>query len=480
MKNKLRLHLSNSVRVRRTIQLIVAGTTLSILITVIAFIFLNIGNNKNSSAAAPAANLNQGKNGTDSAPTSPLQWVNGNLSASQAHYIEGMSTPYQCVMTDLPIGGQVTIIIGYDIKSSSKNAFDYLTHYNRLLPHNFPGHSTPETIDPLAGTGLSAGTLFSTYAIPMPSATGTPVAGQPTNNFNALASAEKLMTLYNGTIDTIYYSTQGSLTASSSETRVAVTLTPSATTAVLVWGGHIASRNDWGITSGSPNSAGGISGSPFHMRLISWSYGALGSQDRSLAGGSVSAPASSLPVTLVSFCAAPVEQGIKISWATASEFNNDYFMLEHSADGLQYFILDNIDGAGNSNDIKNYSYFDENPQPGTNYYRLTQIDFDGTQKTFNSVSIKKNDDPFSLSVVNLYPNPSTGNFSITYKSEENALTQLDIRNAEGKLIHSEPLKSKEGVNQYNFDTKTNLPKGIYFVSLSQGKYKTEAKRIVKY
>ena len=76
--------------------------------------------------AAPGVNLNQARNGTDIAPVNPVAWVNGNLGTSNAHYQEGMSAPYQCVMTGLTAGVQVTLTIGYDIRNSNKNAIDYL------------------------------------------------------------------------------------------------------------------------------------------------------------------------------------------------------------------------------------------------------------------------------------------------------------------------------------------------------------------
>ncbi len=480
MKLKLRFYPSTEPKLRRTLRLFAAGSAISILVAIITFIYLNISSEKKSYSAAPAANLSQARNGTDPSPTSPVNWVNGNLSGTQAHYIEGMSVPYQCVMTDLTIGAQVTITIGYEIKNSNKHAFDYLTHYSRILPHGFPLHSTPEIIDPLIGTGLGGGTPFTTYTIPIPSTAGTPVAGQPTNSYNALTGGERLMTLFNGTLDTIYYLAQGSLTDNQSETQIIVKFTPGGTTAVLAWGGHIASRNDWGY-SGGPRSAGGISGSPFHLRLINWSYGSLGSQDRSLAGGSVLPPPSGpLPVTLISFTASPVPNGIELNWSTATELNNDYFTLEHSVDGMQYSIVDNIDGAGNSNEVINYSYMDENPLPGTSYYRLTQTDFDGTEKIFSSISINNDGTSFALSVVNVYPNPFTGYFSITYNCDSKCTTLLEVRNSEGKLIFTEPLPSSPGMNHFDFNRNTKLPNGIYFVALSQGKNKTEARRIIKY
>lgn len=187
-----------------------------------------------------------------------------------------------------------------------------------------------------------------------------------------------------------------------------------------------------------------------------------------------------MPVSLISFAAAPVPQGITVTWSTVSETNNDYFTLEHSSDGTVYAAIDNIDGAGNSHKVLHYTWLDENPFVGINYYRLSQTDFDGTQKIFDPISITTDDMPFELSVVNVYPNPFTGEFSITYNSENNSVTKMEIRNAQGKLVYSEQLKSSSGINRYNFNNKANLSKGIYFVMLAQGKSKTDAKRIVKF
>src|SRR5690242_16809818 len=133
--------------------------------------------------AAPAVNLNQGRNGVDTMVVNPMQWINGNLGGNGAHYNEEMSTPFQCVFTGLTPGVAGTIVIGYDIMQGGKHAYDYLTYYTRILPHNFPTHNTPETINPLTGSGLPINTPFSTYPIPVPSAAGSPIAGQPVTSF---------------------------------------------------------------------------------------------------------------------------------------------------------------------------------------------------------------------------------------------------------------------------------------------------------
>ena len=252
--------------------------------------------------ATPAANLDQVRNGPATAPVSPGDWVNGNAGPSNAHYIEGYSIPYRCIMTSLPIGPSITLTLGYDIKHGDKHAIDYLTHFDRINvpPHNDVFGHPPEAILPLLGvTGVSA--TVSTYAIPAPSSTGSPVPPQPTQSHNDLITNEGpdsvKMTLFGGTISGISYFSQGNLTASKSETQISVTFTADSQTAVLAWGGHIASRLDWGYEpGGDPRSAGGISGSPYHMRLIGWTLDTLGQQDRSLKSAAVYAMDGSITV----------------------------------------------------------------------------------------------------------------------------------------------------------------------------------------
>jgi len=241
-----------------------------------------------ANAAPPAANLDQTRNGEASSPVDPGSWVNGNLGAQQSHYIEGYSVPYRAVLTNLPTGVPITITLEYDVKHSGAHALDYLTHYNRLEPHVVFGHDAEE-LDPLIGvSGVAA--LTTTFPIPAPSSAGSPVPNEPTNSFNALPASERLMTLFGGTISAMAYVAQGDLNASNSPTSITVTFTATNPTAVLAWGGHIGSRLDWGFDGDTPRSAGGISGSPYHMRLIDWTLNNLGNQDRSLSAAAVIPP----------------------------------------------------------------------------------------------------------------------------------------------------------------------------------------------
>jgi hypothetical protein len=254
-----------------------------------------------------AATLEQCRNGAAATPNNCLAlggnvgWVNGNAGNSNSHYIEGYSIPYRTIMTSLPVGTELQLDLGYDIRNSGKNAIDFLTHYQRLESHAGFGHPA-ETVNPVSGvSGIGAPTT--TFAIPAPNDAGSPAPGQPVTRFNSLPAAERLMTLFGGTITGVSYVSQGSLTANQSETVIRVKFIPSSGTAVLAWGGHVARCADWGTdANGVCNSAAGIDGSPYHMRLKDWACvnaqdcanlpndtrpGNLGNQDRSLSAAAV-------------------------------------------------------------------------------------------------------------------------------------------------------------------------------------------------
>jgi hypothetical protein len=246
-------------------------------------------------AAPPGISLEQCRNGAADSPspctkpgaTNATGWVNGNVGASQGHLLEGYSIPYRSIMKNLTVGTPVTIELGYDITHSGKHAIDYLTQYDRLLPHTFFGHPA-EAVDPTSGvSGVSATT--DTETIPSPGNLSTAAQTGYTN----LAADKKVMTLFGGSItSTIVYTAIGDPTASQSEAKIQFTFTPDSATAVLAWGGHIARGDQW-----DGDSASAISGSPYHMRVKTWSLGNVGNQDRSLSAGAVQAEQSTISTT---------------------------------------------------------------------------------------------------------------------------------------------------------------------------------------
>jgi hypothetical protein len=253
-----------------------------------------------AAAHAASASIEQVRNGQATETSTPTpSYGTGNAGASNSHYLESHSISYRAVLDGLPTDGTVIeLIIGYDVKRSGSYALDYLTHYQRLLPHVLFKHRDPEVFNPLDGvSGVPA--TFTTAPIPIPTRSisvdpdgslSDPAALQPTTSAAALSEAERMMTLFGGTLIDVSYVNEAdvSLALKSSESQVKVRFTTTNPKVVLAWGGHIASRWDWGFNADqTPRSAGGISGSSYHMRLIGWNLGSIGSQDRSMSTDAV-------------------------------------------------------------------------------------------------------------------------------------------------------------------------------------------------
>ncbi|TMM22437.1 MAG: hypothetical protein E6F97_07165, partial [Actinobacteria bacterium] len=163
-----------------------------------------------------------------------------------------------------------TVIIEWDTTKSSKHAIDYIDSYNQSVTDANPCLGvTTVGCNPLAPTDI--------FPIPAdPQVTGggvTPIAGN--------------LTMFGGDITSVspYSYADGAGFVGDKSARIAVTFTANVANPVLAWGGHIASRADWGLT----NSAVSIPGSPYHTRLIDLD-GAGGNQDRSLSEGAVIFP----------------------------------------------------------------------------------------------------------------------------------------------------------------------------------------------
>jgi hypothetical protein len=97
-----------------------------------------------------------------------------------------------------------------------------------------------------------------------------------------------------------------------------------------------------------------------------------------------------LPVELISFDAKQQGRDVLVSWVTASETNNDRFEVEHSPDGNDFHRIGTVNGHGTTSATHAYSLLDKNPSEGINYYRLRQIDYDGTEDVSDPVAVMFN------------------------------------------------------------------------------------------
>ncbi|MDD3860616.1 MAG: T9SS type A sorting domain-containing protein, partial [Bacteroidales bacterium] len=168
-------------------------------------------------------------------------------------------------------------------------------------------------------------------------------------------------------------------------------------------------------------------------------------------GGSV------LPVELFDFTAECNNSTSILKWSTASETNNDYFILEKSKDMLNFFELTRIEGAGNSNTILSYSVIDNELFEGDNYYRLKQVDFDGRTTIYNTISINCDKSAYESPTLIAYPNPFTNELNVVIENLQETEFVLELYDNIGKLIFSQTYSTTETSFHTILDMNNLLP-----------------------
>ena len=174
--------------------------------------------------------------------------------------------------------------------------------------------------------------------------------------------------------------------------------------------------------------------------------------------------ATSFPVELLGFRARVVSGTVHLSWETASEQNSDYFGIERSLDGNMFEEFDRVDAMGFSSELVNYQLIDEYPLRGKSYYRLRQVDLDGSMTHSSVVEISVNDWAFKV-----FPNPLDGNsilsiFAAGLPEDEGFLR---IRNAIGQEVVGERVQISDGRLERELPLK-GFPPGMYIVLLEMG------------
>jgi len=190
--------------------------------------------------------------------------------------------------------------------------------------------------------------------------------------------------------------------------------------------------------------------------------------------GIITAGSGPLPVELVSFKAVPQNNRVFLSWATASEINNDYFIVERSADGLEYAAIAQVKGNGTTNTFNSYQSYDNQPLEGISYYRLKQHDFKSGYKYSPVVSLSF-EEYISFS---LFPNPVKSGERISFSLEKSAwLSQIEVlvMDITGKEVLQETFFS-ENKNEFTLNDP-NLQAGVYFVKV-KGPYSSQIKKLV--
>jgi len=169
-----------------------------------------------------------------------------------------------------------------------------------------------------------------------------------------------------------------------------------------------------------------------------------------------------LPVELMQFNASCNDGTPLLTWYTASETNNNYFVIERSEDGSVFDSIARVNGSGNTNEIIMYQFLDYTSNGSEIYYRLRQIDFDGNNTELGIVSTKC--DQKNILEITAVKDQTESSVTLDFVTSYAGRHIVSLHDVNGKLIEQKAMMCEPGFNQADF---CNRPEpGIYFFRIS--------------
>ncbi len=168
-----------------------------------------------------------------------------------------------------------------------------------------------------------------------------------------------------------------------------------------------------------------------------------------------------LPVELFTFHGKCNENGNELTWQTASEYNNAYFIIERAGVEGQFELIEKLPGSLNSSDLLTYTYSDEEPKLGINYYRLSQVDVDGRSERFESITV--------------HNNCTTDELTVVYMAKENLLylptplegvSSISLLNMAGQLVEHLTTDPRERISKLQLNDPPGV--GVYLLKVDRG------------
>jgi predicted GH43/DUF377 family glycosyl hydrolase len=183
-----------------------------------------------------------------------------------------------------------------------------------------------------------------------------------------------------------------------------------------------------------------------------------------------------LPVELTSFTATINGNEVILNWSTATELNNLGFEIQRSTAGKEFFNVGFVNGHGTTSEHQDYHYTDKNLNNGKYYYRLKQIDFDGSYEYSNVIELEWRAFNSYLLEQN-YPNPFNPITTIGFGVQNRSNVKITVLNSIGEEVAVVLNENKEqGFYQIEFNA-TNIPSGVYFYQLQAGNF-VESKKMI--
>ena len=206
-----------------------------------------------------------------------------------------------------------------------------------------------------------------------------------------------------------------------------------------------------------------------------WNYNLLGSTGSNGSSGTVSGiqltpsnsasvyslvePSYPLPSELIYFSAEWFDDQFNrvfVNWSTASERNTQMFGVERSADGINWELIGDVTAAQNSNVKLDYFFWDEKPLNHQSYYRLKQIDIDGSVRYGGIVSLFKNIEEYIV-----FPNPANDVLTIQFQDNSQEFLHISMVDITGKLVWTASVDELQLIKPEIVVETKDLNSGIY-------------------
>jgi len=184
-----------------------------------------------------------------------------------------------------------------------------------------------------------------------------------------------------------------------------------------------------------------------------------------------------VPVELTSFVANVKNSAVTLNWITETELNNQGFEVQRRTESSDYSTVGSVAGNGTTSERQNYSFTDAGLQAGKYYYRLKQIDFNGSFEYSNEIFADINA-PVEFALAQNYPNPFNPTTNITFSLAEPTFVKLVVYNLLGEAVQT--LKNENmDAGSYNitFDA-SSLPSGMYLYKIETAQFNSVMKMML--
>jgi hypothetical protein len=209
-----------------------------------------------------------------------------------------------------------------------------------------------------------------------------------------------------------------------------------------------------------------VPGQVYHIRLL-LADAKDGAYDSVvyLESGSFTTDPGSLPVEFISFNGECTSRGNQLNWQTASEANNDYFIVEESTNGTDFIELATIQGAGNAQSLQSYSYLHSGFNQGTSYYRLSQVDYDGKLTVLKIITVSNDCLETTPTIISSY-SPAMHSIDLHANGLKGIYT-IQLYNSLGEVILLGETPNLVSNDSFSIKLDNSIASGVYSIHLAK-------------